>query len=136
LYQSRIWRKGQSAYIICRKSESTYSANEWGDQSDASLRTGNGLAETKEKGEIAVNSLVALKLAGGLDAFPGRCDFNEHALFLDSDGIVKRNEVPGLSLGTLLIKGETGVDLCGDTTGNDRKDLFAEFDKLQWPVSG
>ena len=113
----------------------TYSANEWGDQSDTRLRASNSLAEAKEKGEVAVNALVAFELAGSLDALPGRCDFNEHAFFLDSDRFVKRNEVSSLGLGGFLIKGETGIDLGGDTAGNDLEDLFSEFDKLQWPVS-
>jgi hypothetical protein len=108
----------------------TYSTNEWRDQSHTSLSTSNSLAEAKEKGEIAVNALIAFKLAGGLDAFPGRCDFNEHAFFLDSDGFVKCDEVSGLGLGCLLIKGKTGIDLSRDTTRNDLEDLFAEFDKL------
>jgi hypothetical protein len=113
----------------------TYSANEWGDQSDTRLRASDSLAEAKEKGEVAVNALVAFKLAGSLDTFPGRCDFNEYAFFLDSERFVKRNEVSGLGLGGLFVKGETGIDLGGDTAGNDLEDLFSEFDKLQWPVS-
>lgn len=54
----------------------THSADEWRDQSDASLRTSNSLGEAKEKGEIAVNAIVALELARSLDTFPGRCDLN------------------------------------------------------------
>jgi hypothetical protein len=111
----------------------THPANEWRDQSHASLRTCDGLGKAKEEGEIAVNALVALELARSLDAFPGRCDLDEHTFSLDSEGLVERNELFGLGLGCLLVKGETGIDFGGDTAGNDSKDLFTEFDELQCP---
>jgi hypothetical protein len=97
----------------------THSTDERGNQSHSSFCTGNSLAEAEEKGEVAVNALVSLKFAGSLDAFPGRCDFDEHTFFLDADRFVKRNKVLGLGLGALLVKGETGVNLGGDTAGND-----------------
>jgi hypothetical protein len=114
----------------------THSADERRNQSHASLRTCNGLPEAEEKGEVAVNAFVALELARSLDTFPGRRDLDEHTFPLDSDGLVKRNKLFGLGLGSLLVKGETGIDFSGDTAGNDGKDLFAEFDELEFHVSG
>ena len=114
----------------------THSADKRRNQSHASLRTCNGLGEAKEKGEIAVNAFVALQLARSLDTFPGRRDLDEHTFLLDSDGLVKRNKLFGLGLGSLLVEGETGIDFGGDTAGNDGKDLFAEFDELEFHVSG
>jgi hypothetical protein len=113
----------------------THSADERRNQSHASFRTCNGLGEAEEKGEIAVNAFVALELARRLDTFPGRCDFDEHTFLPDSDGLVKRNELFGLGLCRFLVKGETGVNFCGDTAGNDSKDLFAKFNELGQHVS-
>jgi hypothetical protein len=112
----------------------THSADERRNESHASLRTRNGLGEAEEKGEVAVNVFVTLELARGLDTFPGRCDLDEHTFLPDSDGLVERNELSGLGLGCLLVKGETGVDFSRDTAGNDREDLFAEFDELEIPA--
>ena len=109
----------------------THSTDERRNQRHASLRACNGLGEAKEKGEVAVNALVALELARSLDTFPGRCDLDEHTFFLDSEGLVKRDKLPSLGLGPLLVKGETGVDFRRDAAGDDGKDLFAEFDELR-----
>jgi hypothetical protein len=67
----------------------THSADKWRNQSHAGLRTGNRLSEAKEKGKVTMNALVTLELARGLDAFPGRCDLDEHTFFLDSDRLVE-----------------------------------------------
>jgi hypothetical protein len=111
----------------------THSSDKRRNQSHASLRTRNGLAEAEEKGEVAVNVFVTLELSGGLNTFPGRCDLDQHTFPLDSNGFVKRNELFGLGLGCLLVKGETGINFGGNTAGNDGKDLFAEFDELRIP---
>ena len=113
----------------------THSTDERRNQCHASLRACNGLGEAKEKGEVAVNALVALELARSLDTFPGRCNLDEHTFFLDSERVVKRDKFPGLGLGSLLVKGETSVDFGGDAAGNDGKDLFAKFDELRSEVS-
>lgn len=113
----------------------THSTDERRNQCHASLRACNGLGEAKEEGEVAMNSVVALKFARSLDTFPGRCDLDEHTFFLNSEGLVKRDKLFGLGLGCLLVKGETGVNFCGDAAGNDGQDLFAEFDELRSHVS-
>jgi hypothetical protein len=112
----------------------THSADERRNQSNASLRTCNGLGEAEEKGEIAVDAFVALQLARSLDTFPGRRNLDEHTLPLDSDGLVKPNKFFGLGLGSLLVKGETGINFSGNTAGDDGKDLFAEFDELEFRI--
>ena len=82
-----------------------------------------------------MNSVVALKFARSLDTFPGRCDLDEHAFFLNPEGLVERDKLFGLGLGCLLVKGETGVNFCRYTAGNDGQDLFAKFDELRPHVS-
>ena len=77
-----------------------------------------------------MNAVVALELARGLNALPGRCDLDKHTLFLDSNRLVECNDLLGLGLGGLLVKGETSVDLSRDTAGNDGQDLFTELDEL------
>jgi len=113
----------------------THSTDERRNQRHASLRARNGLGEAKEEGEVAVNAVVALELARSLDTFPGRCNLDEHTFFLDSEGLVKRDKLLGLGLGSLLVKRETGVDFRGDAAGNDGEDLFAKFDELRSQVS-
>jgi len=113
----------------------THSTDERRNQRHASLRACNGLGEAKEEGEVAVNAVVALELARSLDTFPGRCNLDEHTFFLDSEGLVKRDKLLGLGLGSLLVKRETGVDFRGDAAGNDGEDLFAKFDELRSQVS-
>lgn len=49
----------------------THSTDEWRDQSNASLRTSNGLGEAEKEGEVTVDALIALELARCLDTLPG-----------------------------------------------------------------
>ena len=77
-----------------------------------------------------MNALVALELASSLNTFPSRRDLDKHTLFLDSNGFVERNEVPGFGLGAFFVKGETSVNFSRDTAGNNRKDFFPEFYEL------
>lgn len=71
-------------------------ADEGRDQSDTGLSASDGLAETEEEGEVAVDLLVTLELAGGLDAFPCRGDFDEDALLGDAVLLVELDELTGL----------------------------------------
>jgi hypothetical protein len=43
----------------------------------------------EQKGEVAVNFVVALQDTGGLDTFPGRGDLDEDAGLVDSNGLVE-----------------------------------------------
>jgi hypothetical protein len=82
-----------------------------------------------------VNAIVALELASSLDTFPGRGDLDKDAFFLDSNGFVERNEVSGLGLCGLLIKGETSVDFGRNTARNNRKNFPPEFYELSFVIS-
>ena len=92
------------------------------------------MGKAKKKGKVAVDSVIALELARGLNTLPGRCDLDKYALFLDSNRLVKSDYFFSLGLGCLLVKRETSVDFGGDTAGNDGKDLFTKFNELQFHV--
>ena len=108
----------------------TYTADEGRDEGDTSLGARNSLREAEEEGEVAVDAVVALELARSLDALPGRGDLDQDTLTLDTDRLVEGNEVLGLRLGCCLVEGQLGVDLSGDTAGDDRENLLAELDEL------
>lgn len=108
----------------------TYTADERRDEGDLRLGTSNSLAETEEKGEVAVDVVLRLEFPRRLDTLPGRRDLDQDALTLDANRLVEGDEVLGLRLGCCLVEGQLGVNLGGDTAGNDRKDLLAELDKL------
>lgn len=82
-----------------------------------------------------MNALVALELASSLDTFPSRGNLDEDAVFLDSNGFVKRNEVSGFGLCALLIKGKTSVYFGRNTAGDNRKDFPPEFYELSFVIS-
>ena len=126
-------RRISASSTLLSKSAITYTADEGRDEGNTSLRTRNGLREAEEEGEVTVDAVVALELAGGLDTLPGRGDLDEDALLLDPDRLVERNELLGLGLRRLLVVGEAGVDLGRDTAGDDLEDLLAEFDELHRP---
>ena len=77
-----------------------------------------------------MDAVVTLELARSLDTLPSRSDLDEDALLLDADGLVERDELLGLGLGALLVKGQAGVDLGGHTARDDRENLLAELDEL------
>ena len=119
---------GRSGLVLLVPIQNT--ADEGRDQSDTSLCASNGLAEAEEEGQVAMNAVIALQLAGGLDTLPGGGDLDEDTVLLDTDGLVESNELLGLRLGRLLVEGQTGVDLCRDTTWDDLENLLAELDEL------
>ena len=116
--------------MTSRRATWTHAADKGRDEGDAGLGAGDGLAEAEEEGEVAVDAVVALELARGLDALPGGRDFDEDALLLDAERPVERDELLGLGLGALLVEGQTRVDLGRDAAGDDGEDLLAELDKL------
>ena len=77
-----------------------------------------------------MDAVVALELARGLDALPGRRDLDQHALLLYAERLVESNELLGLGLGALLVEGQTGIDFRRHTSGDDLEDLLAELDEL------
>lgn len=77
-----------------------------------------------------MNAIVALKLACGLNTFPGRCDLDEDALPLDAHGLVERDELLRLLLRALLVEGQTCINLGRYAAGDNLQNLLAELDKL------
>lgn len=68
-------------------------SDEGGDEGDLCLGAGDGLAETEEEGEVAVDLMFALELSGGLDTLPGGRDLDENSLFWDADGLIEIDQV-------------------------------------------
>ena len=134
MYQSRIYGShldwGSDAL-----NGYTHTADEGRNQGDASLGTSNSLAETEEESEVAVNAVLSLELLRRLDTLPGRGDLDQDTLALDTDRLVKGNEVLGLRLGCCLVEGQLGVNLSGNTARDDRENLLAELDELRERVS-
>lgn len=89
------------------------------DKGDASLSTSDSLAEAEQEGKVAVDAIVPLQFARGLDTFPGGGDLDEDALFLDSKTVVESDELLSLRFGGLLVEGELSVDFGGDAAGDD-----------------
>jgi hypothetical protein len=83
----------------------THTFKEWRNEGNACLRTRHRLLESEQEGQVAV------------DAFPRAGDLDEDTLLLDADGVVEGDEL--LGLGGLLVERESGVDLGGDTAGDD-----------------
>lgn len=63
----------------------TYTADEGRDEGDARLSARDGLPEAEEEREVAVDAVLLLELARGLDAPPGRGDLDEDALARDAE---------------------------------------------------
>jgi len=66
------------------------------DEGDAGLSAGNGLSETEEEGEVAVDLVLSLELAGSLDSLPGGSDLDENAVLGNSNRLVKSDQGLGL----------------------------------------
>ena len=114
----------------------TYAAHERRDERDACLGARNSLTKAKEQGQVAVNPVITLELARSLDTLPGGRDLDQDALLLDPDRLVERDELLGLSLGAFLVEREAGINLGGDTTGDDGEDLLSEFYELDYGWAG
>jgi hypothetical protein len=72
-------------------------ADEGGYEGHTCLRACDGLGEPEEEGEVAVDLVIALELACGLDAFPSGGDFDQDAVFWDANRGVEGNEFFGLA---------------------------------------
>lgn len=105
------------------------SADEGRDQGDTSFGTGDGLAETEEQGQVAVDVLVFLQVSSGLDTFPGRSDLDQDSFSLDTDGFVQGDQLLGLVDGSLGVVRQRGVNFGGNSTGDDLEDFTTEFDE-------
>lgn len=72
------------------------SADERRDKGDLGLSASDSLAETEEKGEVAVDAVDLLEVLGGLDTLPGGGNLDQNSLLLDTDGLVESDELVGL----------------------------------------
>jgi hypothetical protein len=63
------------------------------------------LAETEEKGQVAVDAVLLLEHARSLDTLPGRGDLDENAVFGDAQRLVEFDEVDGLFRRIAVSKG-------------------------------
>ena len=68
-------------------------ADEGRDEGDTSLCAGDGLSEAEEEGEVAVDAILLLELARGLDTLPSRSNLDQDALLLDTDALVERDQL-------------------------------------------
>ena len=89
-------------------------ANKRRDEESACLGGGNGLHEGEHQGQIAGDAVFGLQDVRGLDAFPGRGDLDEDALFADVDGFVH------------LLRKERGELVKGNLDGGGRDLLRRE----------
>jgi hypothetical protein len=78
-----------------------------------------------------VNAIVPLKLPSSLDTLPSGGNLDKDTILLDANRLVESNQLLGLGLGTLLVKGQAGINFSRDTTRDDGQDLLAELNKLK-----
>lgn len=68
-------------------------ADEGRNQEGAGFGCGDSLRQGEEECQIAVDLVFALQDVGGLDAFPGRGEFDEDTGFVNADGFVELSTV-------------------------------------------
>lgn len=76
-----------------------------------------------------MNLLNSLKVLGSLDTLPGGGNLDEDAILVDTGLLVETNDLLSLGDGGLLVEGETGIDLGGDTARDDLEDLNTKVDQ-------
>lgn len=64
-------------------------SDEGRDQVGARLSTGDGLDEGEHQGEVAVDAMLGLKFARGLDTLPGGRNLDEDAVLGDADFLIE-----------------------------------------------
>lgn len=73
------------------------SADEGRDEGDTSLGASDGLTETEEEGEVAVDVELLLEVSSGLDSLPGGGDLDEDSVLGNTDGLVESDQSFGLA---------------------------------------
>lgn len=105
------------------------SANEGRDKGDLGLGTSNSLDEREEQGQVAVDVVLGLELSSSLDTLVGGGDLDENSVLGDTLGLVEVNELESLLDGGVLVERESGVNLGGDSAGDDLQNLGTELDE-------
>src|SRR5262249_29258911 len=95
------------------------------DQRHAGFRTGDGLGKAEEECQVAMNPF-AFQLFRGPNAFPRAGNFDQNPLATNPGILVHADQLAGLGQRSLGVKTKAGIDLSGDTTGNDLEDLATE----------
>ena len=75
-------------------------SHEGRDERDTGLSASHGLSHGEEQGEIAVDALLLLQVASGLDAFPSRAQFDEDSVARDAvaSGASVANQVAAIEV--------------------------------------
>ena len=95
------------------------------DQLHFGLATGHGLAEREEQRQIAANAFT-LEFGRGLDALPGRGDFDQHTLAGNALRLVERHDAPRPGHRGGGVKAQAGIDFGGHAAGNGVQNLGAK----------
>jgi hypothetical protein len=101
--------------------------NKGRNQSASRLGASDGLRHGENQSQVTGDSLFFKNLSG-LDSLPSGGNLDEDAGLVDTDLLVKLNDLAGLGKGGLGIERETGVDLSRDVSGNDLGDLNTKVD--------
>lgn len=104
-------------------------AHEGGDEESTGLSGGDGLHLREHEGEVGVDTVLALELAGRLDTLPSGGNLDQDTALIDAEGLVEVDDVEGLGDGRGLVEGEARVDLGGDLARDEGEDLFAELNE-------
>ncbi len=103
--------------------------DEWGNEEGVGLGAGDGLDWREHQGQVAVDAVLFLQDAHGLDTLPGGGDLDQDTIFGDADGLVELDDVESLVHGSLGVEGKASVDLGGNPAWDDLEDLLAELNE-------
>jgi hypothetical protein len=101
--------------------------NKGRNQSASRLGTSNGLRHGENQSQVTGDSLLFENLSG-LDSLPSGGNLDEDAGLVDTDLLVKLDNLAGLGKGGLGIERETGINLGRDVSGNNLGDLNTKVD--------
>ena len=87
----------------------------------------DSLGHGEDQRQVTGDSLFLENLSG-LDSLPSGGNLDEDAGLVDTDLLVKLNDLAGLDKGGFGIERETGIDLGRDVSGNNLGDLDTKVD--------
>ena len=88
----------------------------------------SSLNRAEQQRQVAVDAFF-LQHRRSLNALPGRCDLDQHALFADARGRVQPNQLARLGDGARGVEREACVDLGGDPAWHDVEDFETKADQ-------
>ena len=122
-----IFRAGVIAFVS-RFIPIVNAAHERRDQLNFRLRTTHRLRERKEQRQIAFDSFL-LQLLRRSDPFPGRGDFDQHALRFDPPLFVKLDQLARLRHRPFRVERITRIGFGRDAARNDLQNLAPKLDQ-------